>query len=270
MIPLENSFSTFIKSNEFTEYYNNYKTLNCGSKYPLGNIFSINIRKNGNIKTIKFYFNTVIKLTREDIKKFFPYPHLLMKNYKLINFETNECKRGVTFALKYDLERKKFTYQFHFIATRRYYKSIFMRKHMVKNIQEEFLSVSDQIGVCYESTKTKIKHKCYRFLTSEQAKKYFSKVFETDLPLKSEKIEYTEVDSVPLKVIFIGTEKKKIIKFLRKFGLLEKISFFIKKDFYVRNIGLYTSDNIVSLYFYPSNFNSLLKKGTVDSYSLLR
>jgi hypothetical protein len=270
MIPLENCFSTFIKSKEFAEYYKNYKALNCGSQYPLGNIFSINIRKNGIIKTIKFYFNTVRKLTREEIKKFFPSPHLLMKNYKLINFEKNECKRGVTFALKYDLERKKFTYQFHFIATRRYYKSIFIRKHMVKNIQDEFLSKSDQIGVCYESTKNKTKHKCYRFLTSEPAKKYFSKVFETDIPLKSEKIEYTEVDGIPLKVIFIGTDKKKIIKYLKKFSLIEKISFFTKKGFYVRNMGLYTSDNIVSLYFYPSNVNSLLKKGVVDSYSLLK
>ena len=139
-------FETLLKDPEVSKFIINYRKIDSNNKFCRGNILGINVDRDKNIISEKFYFTTSFFLSKQQALQFLPTEEDLLNVYRFADFSDNPvCKRGVTFAIK--KTNSGLVRQFHFKVPSIFYSSPAMAKHKTVFLPERIFTGDEIIGI---------------------------------------------------------------------------------------------------------------------------
>lgn len=248
-------FKWLLQDSEASKFIIDYKKIDSNNKFCRGNILGINVDRNKEIISEKFYFTTSFLLNERQILYFLPTARDLIEVYKFVDLSDNPiCRRGVTFAIK--KSKDGIIRQFHFKVPPAFYNTPAMTKHKTVFLPQEIFTGDELYGISYEYRQQKSFLKNYVYFKSNKAKEYFSQ--RLGIKIDCETIEYTETN-FGSKIILINSQCTPFKKFFPT----------LSQNLIYKNYGTYLSSSEYSAYIYPKDYLKLEEQGEVDTISLL-
>jgi len=248
-------FETLLKDPEVSKFIINYRKIDSNNKFCRGNILGINVDRDKNIISEKFYFTTSFFLSKQQALQFLPTEEDLLNVYRFADFSDNPvCKRGVTFAIK--KTNSGLVRQFHFKVPSIFYSSPAMAKHKTVFLPERIFTGDEIYGISYEYRGQSKFLKNYIYFKNNMAKEYFSRNLNIDISCDT--VEYTETN-FGSKIIMLNSDKNCFQKNFPK----------LPKNLIYKNYGAYLTNIEYSAYIYPKDYLKLEKAGEVDTISHL-
>jgi CDP-glycerol glycerophosphotransferase (TagB/SpsB family) len=249
-------FESFLKDPIVSEFILNYRKIDSNNKFCKGNIFGINLDKQKNIVSEKFYFTTSFILSKKQVLTFLPTYKDLYKYYKFLDLSDNPlCKRGVTFAVK-KCSKGNITTQFHFKVPAIYYSSPKMLQCQATLLPKRIFDGTELYGISYEYVSNIGYPKTYVYFKNRQSKEYFRGILGQKIDCAV--IEYTH-SAFGEKIILINSKFKN-----------DKMFPPVSKKLTYKNFGYYLNKSEYSAYIYPKAYKQLENQGEVDTLSFLK